>query len=213
MFNHWIHLKLLEEKYEVILCSGSPRRLDILKQIGINPIVEKSNFKEDFDKNEFANKPIEYVQATAREKLNEVINRIDNNNKKRIYISADTVIICGGKIFEKPNSFDSNVNMLKELRDLQGKGESIKIVTCCCMHNNTSGERNEFSETSLIKLVSNLTDSGIIDYCKSGEGLDVAGGFKIQGFGMILFEAIEGDFYNCVGLPGRIVFEKIGELI
>ncbi|TID18167.1 hypothetical protein CANINC_003908 [Pichia inconspicua] len=210
MFNHWIHKKLANDKYKVILCSSSPRRLDILKQLGINPIVEKSTFEEDFDKNNF-DEPIDYVQATAREKLKDVVNRI--NSEKTIYLSADTVIICNNKIFEKPLTIEQNITMLKELFDLQRNGESIKIVTCCCLYNSFNEKTFEFNETSLIKLSTNLSDLDIIEYCKSGEGLEVAGGFKIQGFGMILFESIQGDFYNCVGLPGRLVFEKIGEII
>lgn len=221
MFNHWIHKEL--ENYEFVLCSGSPRRYDILKQLGINPVVEKSNFKEDFDKELYVGKPVDYVKATGLEKLKEVVGRIDKDGERgrrrrrrrkgRIYLSADTVIICDGKIYEKPKSIERNVSMLKELRDKQANGSKLEIVTCCAMFNNVNDESLEFEASSYITLCRDLQDSLIEEYCLSEEGLEVAGGFKIQGFGMILFESINGDFYNCVGLPGRLVFQKLGEIL
>lgn len=199
--------------YKFILCSSSPRRLEILKQIGFNPLVEKSNFKEDLNKSEYAD-PIDYVRDTSYYKLVDVCENTSHDGPL-LFLSADTVIISGDKILEKPNNFENNVKMLKTLRESQNNGEIIKIVTCCTLCKVIEGVKDikKFDSITEIKLVDDITDEFIIEYCKSGEGLEVAGGFKIQGFGAILFKEIRGDYYNCVGLPASLVYGEIKNML
>jgi septum formation protein len=215
MFNHPVH-KFIKQ-YEFILCSNSPRRLDILKQIGFNPIIKKSNFKEDLDKSLYIGKPIDYVKDTSYFKLIDVFESIkkDKKDKSIILLSADTVIISGDKILEKPDNYENNIKMIKTLRNLQLNGEIIKIVTCCTLLKFKNNEKiiKKFECSTEIKLIDNISDELIEQYCQSGEGLEVAGGFKIQGYGAILFDSINGDFYNCVGLPASKVFNEINDLI
>lgn len=220
MFNHPIHKAIKE--YEFILCSSSPRRIEILQQIGFNPIVKKSNFKEDLDKANYKTDLVEYVQDTAYYKIIDVFEtlqsekEIKNNGKPLLLLSADTVILCNNKIYEKPKDFNNNVSMLKSLRDEQYKGNKIEIVTCCVILINKGNDNKvikKFNCKSEIKLINDLNDKLIEQYCLSGEGQQVAGGFKIQGFGSILFDSINGDFYNCVGLPASKVFNQLCDCV
>jgi septum formation protein len=204
--------------YDLILCSGSPRRLDILRQLGLSPRVIKSTFAEDLDKSQFDH-PIEYVAATAREKIREVHNRVisDDQVSPKILIAADTVIIGDGRIFEKPMDYESNVSMLKSFREIQQNGGNICIVTCgyimFCESNEEKPIEREFRSCTEIRFIKDMSDEFIEEYCQSGEGLEVAGGFKIQGFGSVLFERIHGDYYNCVGLPASRVWGLLSEYV
>lgn len=205
------------KKYDLILCSSSPRRKEILTQIGFEPIIIKSNFAEDLNKSKYPN-PIDYVEETSYHKLIDVYEDIHKlkGNKPKILLSADTVIISNNKIFEKPTNYENNVKMLKDLKNLQRSGYKIEIVTCCSILKlSKTGEitSKKFRSITEIHLSDNLTDEMIEQYCQTGEGLEVAGGFKIQGKGAILFDKINGDFYNCVGLPASLVFKEINELL
>lgn len=218
MFSHPVYSKIKE--FDFILCSSSPRRLDILRQIGFDPLVEKSQFKEDLDKAKYGSDLAKYVEDTAHLKLKEVYDRKKGEygkgpSKGMVMLSADTVIICNNKVYEKPKSFENNVSMLKELRDQQDRGHRIEIVSSCILFkdNGDRPETRRFSCCTAIKLIDGLTDDLIREYCRSGEGLQVAGGFKIQGLGSILFDSVNGDFYNCVGLPASRVFSELVALL
>lgn len=205
-------------RYRFILCSSSPRRRDILRQIGFEPIVRKSNFKEDLDKASYdASRLVDYVADTAYHKLLDVRNALGHETASPLLLlSADTVIICNGEIFEKPRSYEGNVAMLQRLRAAQAAGHKINIVTCGVLVKLGDGvveQESRFRTQTAIHLVDGLTDAAICSYCRSGEGLEVAGGFKIQGLGAVLFDAIDGDFYNCVGLPASRVFAEICSLV
>ena len=216
-FEHPVYTAIQE--YKFILCSSSPRRRDILKQIGFEPIVRKSNFKEDLDKASYdASNLVEYVADTAYHKILDVRDSLAHETASRLLLlSADTVIICDGEIFEKPKSYEGNVAMLQRLRAAQAAGHKINIVTCGVLmklHAAAGVEQmSRFRSETAIHLVDGLTDAQIRSYCRSGEGLEVAGGFKIQGLGAVLFDAIDGDFYNCVGLPASRVFREICSLV
>lgn len=202
--------------YQFILCSGSPRRLDILQQIGLKPIVCKSDFEENLDKSIYAGNPKGYVKETSYLKLVDVLEHLEDKESSKILLSADTVVVCGDKILEKPGCFDANVEMLKTLRDYQARGEKIYILTCCTLCKYVKGEEPvivKYDSSTDIRLVDGITDAQIIDYATTGEGQEVAGGFKIQGLGAILFDRISGDYYNCVGLPASQTYFEIARLL
>lgn len=207
-FNHPLYNKL--DKYKFILCSSSPRRLELLQQIGINPIIKKSNFPENLNKLEYKGNEIQYVIDTSYAKLEDVYNSIEED-ANIILLSADTVIISNGEIFEKPGNYENNVKMLKKLCYLQNEGYKIKIVTCCTLLKREDNKVSikKFQCISEIEMIEGISNKDIENYCKSEEGFEVAGGFKIQGFGSILFKGIKGDYYNCVGLPISMLFKEL----
>lgn len=215
---HPVHDKIRETQTQFILCSGSPRRLDILQQIGFYPTVIKSNFKEDLDKSKYASNPLDYIEDTSYFKLLDVYNnQIDlNNGVNYMLLSADTVIICNKEIFEKPKTVENNIKMLKTFKRLQEEGGNFQIVTFCTLLLKNSNEPvkiKKFNKVTEIKFIDGLNDEFIENYCLNDEGLDVAGGFKIQGFGSVLIDEIRGDYYNCVGLSASQVFQEICNIL
>lgn len=220
-FEHPVYRAIGE--YKFVLCSSSPRRKDILNQIGFDPIIRKSNFKEDLDKSSYSrDNLVDYVADTAYHKLLDVRSRLveeelSPSSAPLLLLSADTVVLCDGEIFEKPGSYEGNVAMLKRLRESQKAGHKLKIVTCGVLLklDRSTGVEQEsrFRSETEIHLVDAISDEDITNYCRSGEGLEVAGGFKIQGLGAVLFDCICGDYYNCVGLPASRVFREICSLI
>ncbi|OUM51403.1 hypothetical protein BVG19_g500 [[Candida] boidinii] len=221
-------IKLLNSNEKCfILCSTSPRRIEILKNMGFNRIVIKpSEFPEDLDKSLFT--PQEYVENTAEGKalnvyeslkkeydLNKEVAKEANQFSKICLLAADTVIETNGKIFEKPKDIEDQYNSLRQLRDSKAK---INCITGVVIITNEYKDDNEgivkmnklkFSVITEIEFNGNCSDELIRNYCNCKEGLKVAGGFKIQGYGSILIKKINGDYHNVVGLPFTKTFENL----
>lgn len=199
-------------QYRVILCSTSPRRLEILRQLGIEPEVAASHFEENVDKSKFT--VSQYVQETATGKILSVWKRLDEASRKNaLLISGDTVVDNSGKIYEKPKSFEVNVRMLQEMRDSSNDTYVRSGVVALV------GDPTESCGYRMIRFVEStkvvfrdVSDEFIRGYCGTGEGLEVAGGFRIQGYGASLIDRVDGDFYNVVGLPCRVI-ASIGEIL
>ncbi|KAK6539295.1 hypothetical protein TWF694_009528 [Orbilia ellipsospora] len=200
----------------VILASASPRRKELLSQIGLKDIdVVPSDFAEDLDKSRYT--AIEYVMETAQEKCVSVYKQeIDSDDEPALVISADT-IICSymGAIVEKPLNYPDHLAMLKGLRD----DEPHKVITAVCVMSPTPDGRSPgylmetHVEETVVKFDKNVTDELIESYVRTGEGADKAGGYGIQGLGTILVESINGSFDNVVGLPLRGTLKAIEAVI
>ena len=112
----------------IVLGSSSPRRQQLLAQIGLKYTVVKSNFPEDLAKNQFE-KPVEYVRATARNKLEDVRKQVDESYEScRLIIGADTVVVLDGRIMEKPASADEAKRMLKSF-----SGRAHQVISSCVL--------------------------------------------------------------------------------
>ncbi|KAL7266100.1 hypothetical protein RUND412_011367 [Rhizina undulata] len=199
-------LNLLRGK-RVILASASPRRRQLLSQIGLNEIeVIPSKFPENLDKSHYT--PFEYVLETAIQKCNDVYkSEIDSNRgEPGIVIAADTVIVShAGELMEKPKNEAEHLEMLKLLRD----GPPHKVYTAVVamapletlVHPGYTQESHV--EETIVTFDKMVTDDLLESYVKTREGADKAGGYAIQGLGSILIEKINGTFDNVVGLPLR----------
>ncbi|PUU83153.1 Maf-like protein, partial [Tuber borchii] len=202
----------------VILASASPRRKQLLSQIGLTDIeVIPSSFAENLDKSRY--EAFEYVLETAIQKCLEVYKREINNQVKgepAIVLSADTVIVSyTGEIMEKPRSEEGHLAMLKALRD----GPPHKVCTAVVamapletlVHPGYAQE-NHVEET-IVTFDPMVTDDLLEAYVKTREGADKAGGYAIQGAGSILVKKIEGTFDNVVGLPLRGTLKVIERVL
>lgn len=178
---------------KLILCSGSPRRLEILQQMGFNPQVIQSEFIENVNK--IGKSPIEYVEMTSFGKLQWVKDNFTLS--KSLLISADTIVVCNGEIYEKPLTKEVNLSMLNKFFEIG----QVQVITSVNIFNTETNEHQHFTETTICHMAKWLTQNDLNTYVSSLEGLQVAGGFKIQGMGSFLFSKIDGDFYNVVGLP------------
>lgn len=204
-------------KQRVVLASASPRRRQLLAQLGLHKIdICPSQFAEDLPHSLGA---LNYVLETASAKAMDVYKReIDNTEKGEpaIIISADTIIVShDGRILEKPKSEKDHLGMLKMLRD---QGEHKVMTAVAVMKPLESavdpGYRMETHvEETTVKFDATVSDELILAYVKTRDGNDKAGGYGIQTAGSILIERIEGSYDNVVGLPLRSTLRLIEKVM
>jgi len=202
----------------VILASASPRRKQLLSQIGLTDIeVIPSSFAEDLDKSRYG--AFEYVRETAVQKCLEVYKREINNpvkGKPAIVLSADTVIVSyAGEIMEKPRSEKEHLAMLRTLRDGPPHKVCTAVVAMAPLETLVYpgyAQENHVEET-IVTFDPMVTDHLLEAYVKTREGADKAGGYAIQGTGSILVKKIEGTFDNVVGLPLRGTLKVIERVL
>lgn len=170
----------------VILASSSPRRLQLLQQIGIEPEVRPAAFDE-LSTGKMAD---EVVLANAVGKCQAVCAACGD---KMPVIAADTVVVLDGKILGKPKDAADAVRMLTEL-----SGRTHKVLTGVAVSFD-GRQLAEVCETEVI--FRTLTAAEIADYVATGEPLDKAGAYGIQGRGAVFVEKINGCYNNVVDLP------------
>lgn len=196
MFNHPLVAKL--EKYSCILGSQSPRRREILENnLGIkNFTIKVSTFEENLSKDDKT--ALEYVQLTSRHK-GEAIIKQSKFESPTIILTCDTIISCSGKVFEKPLTKE------KQREDFEYFNQHPELEVISALTVFKIGETTEiFTDHSISKLKFKGDREINKAYIESEEGLEVAGGFKYQGLGCLLFDSMEGDYFNVVGLPVRV---------
>ena len=184
---------------QVILASASPRRLALLQQIGIEATVCPADFDEVSGS---AVQAEDVVLANAVGKCQAVV-KIKGDSLP--VIAADTVVVAEGVILGKPQDAEDAVVMLKQL-----SGQTHKVLTGIAV--SYAGEMlAEVCETKVV--FRDLTDEEIKNYVATGEPLDKAGAYGIQGKGAVLVEKIDGCYNNVVGLPltrMQLILAKLG---
>ncbi len=185
-----------------ILASASPRRKEILNEAGINCTVIPSDADENISATLTPNK---YVMELALLKGAAVAK---NAKKDDVVISADTIVVLDGEIIGKPKDFDDAKSMLLKL---SGKWHSV--LTGYCVISGNTGEASVKYEETKVKF-REITEKEALRYIRSGESMDKAGSYGIQGKGRLLVEKIDGDYFNVVGLPicalGKMLKEDFG---
>ncbi|CAI9629429.1 maf-domain-containing protein [Alternaria burnsii] len=201
----------------VVLASASPRRRQLLAQIGLTKIdVCPSKFAENLDHSLGA---LNYVLETASAKAHDVYKtEIDNRERGEpaIVIAADTIVVShAGKILEKPKSEADHIATLKMLRD---EGEHKVMTAVAVMKPLESAVDPGYAmethvEETTVKFDSTVTDELILAYVRTRDGNDKAGGYGIQTAGSVLIERIEGSYDNVVGLPLRQTLKLIEKVM
>jgi septum formation protein len=174
---------------EIILASASPRRSELLRQVGVSFKVYPPDVDEKLDPEIKAD---ELVQSLAYKKAVNVAQKLKGSGG--IIISADTVVVKDG-ILGKPSDEGEAFSMLKSL---QGKWHSV--ITGLTVIDSRNFKHVSGSEKTRVKF-RKLSDDEITSYIKTGEPMDKAGSYGIQGKGALLAEKIEGCYFNVVGLP------------
>lgn len=174
---------------KLILASSSPRRRELLEQIGVSFDVQVADIDETpFD----GEQPDEYVQRLAIAKARKVAQ-----NSELPCLGSDTSVVFSGKIFGKPRDNDHAVQMLKQL-----SGQTHEVMSAVALVQCTAtGERSEVRLVSTKVTFNSLSDKKINEYIATGEPADKAGAYGIQGKGAILVSSILGSYSNVVGLP------------
>jgi septum formation protein len=191
----------------ILLASASPRRAHILETLGIPFRVVSSAFQEPPPRPEDHAQPARYVEHLAREK----VRGCGDKNPRSLVLTADTIVWHDGQILGKPQDEDDAVQTLQRLR-----GREHRVYTGVCLRHAAKGKGAlnapiEYSiahETTTVRF-REVSDSWIAAYVATGEPMDKAGSYGAQGKGAILVEAIEGDFWNVVGLPLRPLRELL----
>lgn len=184
----------------VILASASPRRSELLAQVGIKFKTVPASVDETILEGET---PEEYVLRLAMEKAKSVARDYEN----RWVIGADTAVVINGHIFGKPGSVREAREMLEKL-----SGSTHQVITgfCICNHGKAINIAGKVKTEVTFK---ELTRDEIDGYVASGEVMDKAGAYAIQGLGSFMVEEIHGSYSNVVGLPVcRVVseLERVG---
>ena len=178
----------------VVLASGSPRRRQLLEMVGVPFQVVAPEVDERVRDGE---PPEAYVRRLARAKAAAVAAR----RPRALVLAADTTVVLEGEIFGKPRSAEEAVAMLRRLQ-----GKTHRVMTAVAV---ARGERLEDALDVTAVTFRPLTEAMIVDYVATGEPLDKAGAYAIQGKGAALVARVEGEFYGVMGLPLRLALELL----
>lgn len=175
--------------YKIVLASSSPRRKELLQTIGLEFEVMHPSADESVSKNET---PEEFALRVSVEKASSVSRGLGNGY---IVIGADTIVVVDGVILGKPSGAEEAASMLKEI-----SGREHRVLTAfSIVKPGAQVLHSEIVDTTV--RVKPLAASEIEGYIKTGEPMDKAGAYGIQGIGSFLVRGIEGSYTNVVGLP------------
>lgn len=172
---------------ELVLASASPRRRELLSQIGVNCEVLPVDIAEIKSENESAT---EFVERMAREKALAGVNRVAGS---RVVLGSDTVVVHQGSVMGKPADRAESLAMLQQL-----SGSEHQVLTAVAV---ADGEHIESVVVSTMVRFRELPRSLCEQYWSSGEPRDKAGSYGIQGLGAVFVASIEGSYSSVVGLP------------
>ena len=177
----------------LILASASPRRRELLSQVGVSFEIEVSDVKEVLDD---TLSPEQQVQSLALQKAQAVASQ----RKDGLVLGADTVVVDAGSLLGKPHSAEEAAEML---RNLSGKWHQVMTAVALVDANDIENKWTSVEITNV--KFRDLTEDDIAAYMATGESMDKAGAYGIQGYGALLVERIEGCYNNVVGLPLQLV--------
>ncbi|HEX9111109.1 MAG TPA: Maf family protein [Terriglobales bacterium] len=181
----------------LILASASPRRQELLRHAGIPFEVQPAGIPEDPLPGEGAR---ECAERLAREKALAIAEKRPTD----VVLGADTVVVIDGQILGKPANIADAARMLRTL-----SGREHEVITGVCLV--ASGQWSVASETTRVTM-SAIGDAEIADYIASGEPMDKAGAYAVQGVASRWIPRIEGDYSNVVGLPVALVYRMLHQL-
>ena len=183
---------------KIILASGSPRRKELLENIGLKFDIEPAGFVEEIP---IGLSPHGIAQLLSLEKA----RKVAINHPNAIIIGADTLGVFDGKILSKPHHELQAKKILNMLA-----GNSHIVITGFTVIDSKTGKELTKSVETFVHL-RELTNEEIDSYIATGEPLDKAGAYALQGLGALLVDRIEGDYYNVIGLPLSALAETLRE--
>lgn len=185
-------LSQLADRYQLILGSGSPRRVKLLSEMG----VKFSQIVSEVDETLRAGEPpLEYAVRLAEEKATWVADKVDGN---QIVLACDTIVVLENEVLGKPTDKDDALRILSTL-----SGKQHVVSTALALANKEAVLSSGYESTRVY--FNSVTEEQIREYIDSGEPMDKAGAYGIQGMGAFLVDRIEGNLDNVVGLPGTLL--------
>ena len=186
-------------KPSLVLGSGSPRRKELLERMGFRLLVMKPDIVEQPQPDET---PAEYIARNCREKAAAVLNSPDCPLTAPV-LTADTIVTCDGKLLEKPLDQNHARQMLHSL-----SGRSHQVMTAVAIARGAL--RQQFQVTTEV-VFRQLSEREVDWYVATGEPMDKAGGYGIQGRAAGMVTALQGSYTNVVGLPLSEVLQCLAE--
>ncbi len=180
----------------LVLASASPRRQELLRNAGFTFEVQPADIPEDALPEEAAR---DCAERLARDKALAVARQRPHD----LVLGADTVVVVDGQLQGKPTDAADAARMLRML-----SGREHEVITGVCLV--VSAQPSVASETTVVTM-SEITEKDIADYIASGEPMDKAGAYAIQGLASRWIPRIEGDYSNVVGLPVALVLRMLRE--
>ncbi len=197
---YWVNV--MKKNILFVLASKSPRRKELLQNIGIKAEIMPSNVDESVAE---GLAPETMVEELSMLKATDVARSLDRNT---VVIGADTCVCVDGEIFGKPENSEDARRMLRAL-----SGRSHEVYTGYCIVNCKDGVAVSKCEKTKV-FFRTLSEEEISSYIATNEPMDKAGAYGIQGKGSKFIERIEGDYFNVVGLPvcalTRLMHEEFG---
>jgi septum formation protein len=182
-----------DKEPKIILASSSPRRAELLRTIGVEFEIAPSQVQERPHLDEA---PADYITRLARAK----VVSIARQREQGLVIGADTIVVLDGRILGKPAD---EVEAGKMLRGLSGRWHAV--MTGVALYDVATRQEVADFDKTLVRF-GQMSDQEIEWYVKSGEPMDKAGGYGIQGLAGLFVEEIAGNYFNVVGLPLPLVY-------
>lgn len=196
----------------LVLASASPRRRQLISVFGLPVIVRPPSVDESVPDRWT---PAKTVEELSRRKAEAVLRDLaatraasgpEASGEVRVVVGSDTVVVLDGKIMGKPADREDARNML---RRLSGRTHEVYTgVTCIRESDGRALTKHRMTRVTFRP----LSDSLIERYIATGEPMDKAGAYGVQGIGAVLIENIEGDFFSVMGLPVGLLFGMLTEL-
>lgn len=190
---------------KIVLASGSPRRKELLAKTGLKFSVVVSGGEEKAETSD----PAETVEKLSLDKASAVADLLQAEKEPQLIIGADTVVACDGEILGKPSDREDAFRMLWKL---QGQTHQVYTGVTLLLKKKHTWQAHTFSEKTDVQFYP-VSREELLAYIETGEPMDKAGSYGIQGGFGIYVKGICGDYNNVVGLPvGRLVYElkKLG---
>jgi septum formation protein len=194
------NLQALSQNYQLVLGSGSPRRVELLTEIGLPFTQSIPHIAEEASA---AEEPYDYALRLAEEKGMAVSARFSS---REIIIGCDTIVVLEHHLLEKPESEEDAFRILSLL-----SGNGHVVCTAVSFVHNSRVIRSGFELTKVF--FNPLSPDRIREYIRSGEPMDKAGAYGIQGMGGFLVDRIDGNLDTVVGLPRTLLERLAGEVL
>ena len=182
----------------IILASASPRRRELLSLTGLPFTVDPGDYEENLT-------PSASPRSLARRLSLGKAEAVSRRHGDALIIAADTFIVFRGHLLGKPHTPEEAARMLRLL-----SGKSHYVITGFTILDTASGRRRSRSVETKVRF-RRLSPSEIHAYVRTGEPLDKAGAYAIQGIGSLLVQEIEGDYFNVIGLPLSALVQTLKE--
>ena len=201
-------------EHKIVLASGSPRRRELMDLVHADYIVIPSDKEEDMSGHE----PSTLVEKLSKMKAEDVASKViakigdgslSSDYSSSVVIGCDTVVAYEGKILGKPHTEEKAFEMI---RDFAGKSHHVFTGVCLVVIENGQVKNTVNYNVSTAVNVSPMTDDEIRAYIATGETLDKAGAYAIQGRFCPYIESIEGDYYNIVGYPVSSIYHELSKI-